>query len=608
MRNLVLATTVAAIIASLQGAALAAEVRDVSKMNEALGRLRASPGLEAATADAVGTQTARALGLGAGSDLRLRQTRDLPNNVGRTLRFDQTFNGVPIFGQQVILEQDRSGAAIGLDGHAVFNIEVAPGPAPTPALTPAQALQRAKEVTTRQTPQIAADQRYENEQVTLVYHLAPDKQLRLSYRASFVTTVSGPGGPSPTRPVFILDANTGETLDYYENIQHANTGIGAGGNQKTGRYAYGAGTIPKFEVTEQGNQCRMESNEVKTENLNHGSSGPGTPWQFQCYENTVKSINGAFSPLNDAQAYGKVVFDMYKDWYNVSPLTFKLLMRVHYGNGYENAFWNGSSMTFGDGASRFYPLVSLDVTAHEVSHGFTEQNSGLLYRDQSGGMNEAFSDMAGEASEFWFVQKYGRPFNRSMPDDQVGADIFKQAGAALRYMCTPRQDGRSIDHVSQYQNGMDVHFSSGVYNKVFCLLSKRTGWSYKKAFDVFVVANQNYWTPTETFQTGAEKALKAAQRLAYAEADVIWAFGEVGITIGQAPPPPPQKTSYLHTTLRVVNNGNPRGCSYANWNCMTNLCKSDLQDQNAWRGWAGCWQKNNNYICYFECGQTRKFF
>ena len=79
--------------------------------------------------------------------------------------------------------------------------------------------------------------------------------------------------------------------------------------------------------------------------------------------------------------------------------------QVHYSNSFENAFWNGQQMTFGDGRNRFYPLVSLDVTAHEVSHGFTEQNSGLVYRNQSGGMNEAFSDMAGEAAEYYFCQQ-----------------------------------------------------------------------------------------------------------------------------------------------------------------------------------------------------------
>ena len=111
----------------------------------------------------------------------------------------------------------------------------------------------------------------------------------------------------------------------------------------------------------------MDSTNLKTENLNHSTSGSGDPWQFTCFENTTKEINGACAPLNDAEGFGKVVFDMYSDWYGASPLTQKLHMRVHYSNNYENAFWDGQRMTFGDGATRFYPLVSLDVSAHEVS-------------------------------------------------------------------------------------------------------------------------------------------------------------------------------------------------------------------------------------------------
>ncbi len=57
---------------------------------------------------------------------------------------------------------------------------------------------------------------------------------------------------------------------------------------------------------------------------------------------------------------------------------------MHYGEDYENAFWNGEVITFGDGNTTFYPFVSLDVMAHELGHGFTEQHSGLVYAGQSG--------------------------------------------------------------------------------------------------------------------------------------------------------------------------------------------------------------------------------
>ena len=164
---------------------------------------------------------------------------------------------------------------------------------------------------------------------SLVYFLAPsDGQLRLAYLATFFTTVTDPGGgDQPTRPVFIIDANTGETLDWFENIQFAEKGTGPGGNQKVVCYAWGSGNLPKFEVTEQGTTCRMDSTNLKTENLNHSTSGSGDPWQFTCFENTTKEINGACAPLNDAEGFGKVVLDMYSDWYGASPLTQKLHMQ-----------------------------------------------------------------------------------------------------------------------------------------------------------------------------------------------------------------------------------------------------------------------------------------
>ena len=93
-----------------------------------------------------------------------------------------------------------------------------------------------------------------------------------------------------------------------------------------------------------------------------------------------------------------------------------------------------------------YPLVSLDVSAHEVSHGYTEQNSGLEYDGQSGGINEAFSDIAGEATEYYM---------NGSNDFLVGAEIIKGSGA-LRYMEDPTDDGSSIGSADDYYSGLDM--------------------------------------------------------------------------------------------------------------------------------------------------------
>ena len=70
---------------------------------------------------------------------------------------------------------------------------------------------------------------------------------------------------------------------------------------------------------------------------------------------------------------------------------------------------------------------------------------------------------------------------------------------------------------------------------------------------------------------------------------------------------PPVARRFLYTTLRVINNGNPRGCGYSDWNCMTNLCKADLSSVG-WRGWSGCQSSGGAWLCLFECGQVRPLF
>ncbi|WP_277928931.1 M4 family metallopeptidase [Luteimonas aquatica] len=287
----------------------------------------------------------------------------------------------------------------------------------------------------------------------------------------------------------------------------------------------------------------MNSTNVKTVNLNGGTSG-STAFSYTCPRNTVKTINGAYSPLNDAHYFGNVVYNMYNDYVGKPPLTFQLMMRVHYSSQYENAFWNGSSMTFGDGRNTFYPLVSLDVSAHEVSHGFTEQNSNLTYSGQSGGINEAYSDMAGEAAEHYF---------KGSNDFLVGAEIFKAAGQALRYMNNPPQDGQSIDNAADYYNGLDVHYSSGVYNKAFYLLATTSGWDTIKAFKAFARANDLYWVASTNFNQGACGVETAAQDLGFTKADVTAAFNAVGVSCAGTPG---GGATVLDVNLPSVSTGN----------------------------------------------------
>lgn len=436
-------------------------------------------------------------------------------NGKEVVRLQQFYQGVPVFGQTIAAKRSEMGVFSNFTGTAAQNMNELTSVKPSISSTDALAIaQKSNEVLSIQAEKGAKISAIENEQSKL-WIVLENNTPRLVYMTSYFVA-----GANPTRPFSIIDANTGEILEQWEGLNHALVGTGPGGNSKTGQYEYGT-DFGFLDVTQSGSTCTMNNSNVKTVNMNGSTSG-STAFSYTCPRNTVKAINGAYAPLNDAHFFGGVIFDMYNDWIGVPPLTFQLTMRVHYSSSYENAFWNGSAMTFGDGASTFYPLVSLDVSAHEVAHGFTEQNSSLVYSGMSGGMNEAYSDMAGEAAE---------NFMHGTNDWQVGADIFKATGA-LRYMNTPPNDGKSIGHADDYTSGMDVHYSSGVFNKAFYLLATKSGWNTRKAFEVFTLANQTYWTANSTFDQGACGVESAAEDKGYSKADVTASFASVGVACG----------------------------------------------------------------------------
>jgi Zn-dependent metalloprotease len=450
-------------------------------------------------------------------------------------REHQLFRGVPVYGRSVVVERDAAGNVRSVDGHLSngLGFDLA---SVTPRLNGAGAVaalrQHAGLLPYGIGVDAVADTSLQNVKHDL-YVYAEGKKARLVYLTSFFVDRNG----RPSRPTAIIDADTGAVLDSWEGLTtgkggghgggHGGGGGGSGtpasangpgGNQKTGQYFYGT-DYPALAVTQSGSTCSMVNPDVKTNDMNQ-SRNRATLWTFTCPTSSGDGINGAYSPINDAHHFGAVVHDMYSAWFGAPPLNMQLVMNVHYSRNYENAFWNGSAMYFGDGAGYFYPLTALDVTSHEISHGFTEQHSNLQYSGQSGGMNEAFSDMAGEAAEY---------YDRGANDWLVGADITK-TDPALRWMCTPSKDGGSIDNASQYYNGLDVHYSSGVYNKAFCTLAKTSNWNTRKAFEVFERANAMYWTATATFNSGACGVENAADDYGYSRSDVVAAFNAVGVT------------------------------------------------------------------------------
>jgi Zn-dependent metalloprotease len=166
---------------------------------------------------------------------------------------------------------------------------------------------------------------------------------------------------------------------------------------------------------------------------------------------------------------------------------------VHYGNKYNNAFWNGRQMVFGDGDGRLFNrfTIALDVIGHELAHGVTQDEGQLLYMFQSGALNESLSDVFGSLIK----QKHNGDTARTA-DWLIGEGLFTPAvnGAALRSMKAPGTayadpvlgNDPQPDHMSKYVNTYDdnggVHLNSGIPNRAFYLAAYALdGYAWEKA-------------------------------------------------------------------------------------------------------------------------------
>ena len=159
---------------------------------------------------------------------------------------------------------------------------------------------------------------------------------------------------------------------------------------------------------------------------------------------------------------------------------------VHYddtpgdGHGYDNAFWNGSVMSYGDGDVKFKPLTSVDICAHELGHAVCQYTAGLQYQNEPGALNEGFSDIWAACVEDRTIRAYTMPGKNPW---LIGEQIMKNGQAALRSMSNPNQFGQADTYLgTNWQPSVTVptrandfggvHTNSGVLNYWFYLLSQ----------------------------------------------------------------------------------------------------------------------------------------
>jgi Zn-dependent metalloprotease len=176
---------------------------------------------------------------------------------------------------------------------------------------------------------------------------------------------------------------------------------------------------------------------------------------------------------------------------SVDGMGMTLLSSIHYGVKYNNAFWNGMQMTYGDGDGAIFMDFSRgnDVIGHELTHGVTQHSLQLIYANQPGGLNESISDCFGSMFRQWSANQ-----NVNDADWLIGSDIMGPTARQRGFTCLRDMSDPAASHClspqptnfSQYQDGMDPHESSGIPNLAFYTTATAIGGnSWEKAGQIW---------------------------------------------------------------------------------------------------------------------------
>jgi len=307
-------------------------------------------------------------------------------------------------------------------------------------------------------------------------------------------------------------------------------------------------------------------------NANNGSSLPGTPVRRE------GDPAGTDVGVNEAYDGSGITYDLYKDVYERNSIDnngMRLDSTVHYQTGYDNAFWNGEQMVYGDGdedqpeSERLFNrfTIAIDIIAHELTHGVTQFEAKLTYSLQPGALNESMSDVFGS-----LVKQYSLNQGAAQADWIIGAGLFTPNvnGVGIRSMKAPGtayddpvlgkdpQPAHMRDYVTTISDNGGVHINSGIPNHAFYVTAMELGgFAWEKAGQIWYVALRDKLAANSNFQACANLTFQTAGELFGAgsieQQAVTKGWAEVGLmTDGGGPTPPPPSDGCLGSLLRLI--------------------------------------------------------
>jgi Zn-dependent metalloprotease len=517
----------------------------------ALQAAEPDPGAETAFLQRVLERRPR-LGLGGADDFTIKDLCIDPDGA-RHVRFQQRYRGLRVWGGEAILHLDAGGAESPMTDALVRGIQVEVTPnldqAEALAITDASEAPRgsyarapAVELLVYPAAQLqrradAGDGRNARDFAPRVtrFHLAYHIRLELQN-----------GAPETRHDDYLVDAHTGAILKKWSTLFTVKgQGVPA---STTGRSQY-SGEVELGSLSAKCGYVMADPTRatISTRDLAGGTSGKGVLYVSQegqwgdgaNYDPSrgSKSPNGQTAAV-DAHYGLQTTWDFYRNVLGRDGIDGKgraAYNRVHYGSGYDNAFWDDDCfcMTYGDGET-FKSVTALDVVGHEVSHGLCHATADLDYEGESGGLNEANSDIFGTMVYLYGNAAHGQ--GPRLPAEgarwTVGDDLETPAfPTPLRYMYKPSLDGFSPDAWSPDLDYLDVHLSSGPMNRAFYFLSQGAsarkkddshseylpkgmrGIGNDKALRIWWRTLSTYLTPRSRYQDARQGAIRAAADL-----------------------------------------------------------------------------------------------
>ncbi|MEO8146596.1 MAG: PKD domain-containing protein [Bacteroidia bacterium] len=280
---------------------------------------------------------------------------------------------------------------------------------------------------------------------------------RLAYKFDVYAT-------APLKRVYIyIDAHTGEKLEETNRIETTNTtGTAATAYNDTVSISTDSVNATLYRLQE-----TVRGNGVFTRNLQNGTSY-GSAVDFTDNDNFWHNTTNQDNYATDAHFGAEATYDFYLNSFGRNSYDnagASINSYVHYSSGFVNAFWDGTQMTYGDGDGIDYtPLTSLDVVGHEITHAVTENTAGLIYSNESGALNESFSDIFGVTIDY---------YKNSLTANFLMGDQINVNGIPFRNMGDPNQFQNPDTYGGTYWNAPnEVHNNSGVQNFWYYLLSQ----------------------------------------------------------------------------------------------------------------------------------------